>query len=51
MFNGITSKYLPVYKDFIQFWNETISICDSSDFENELEIELKISSQVTNYSF
>ena len=38
-FIGITSKYLPVYKDFIQFWNETISICDSSDFENELEIE------------
>lgn len=38
-FIGITSKYLPVYKDFIQFWNETISTCDSSDFENELEVE------------
>ena len=38
-FIGITSKYLPVYKDFIQFWNETIYICDSSDFENELEVE------------
>lgn len=38
-FIGITSKYLPLYKDFIEFWNETISICYSSDFENELEIE------------
>ena len=37
-FIGITSKHLPLYKDFIQFWNGTIS--DSSpDFENELEVE------------
>jgi hypothetical protein len=38
-FIGITSKYLPVYKDFIQFWCETISNSLSTDFENELEID------------
>ena len=38
-FIGITSKYLPVYKDFIEFWNNTILIYTSSDFENELEID------------
>lgn len=38
-FVGITSKYLPVYKDFIQFWNETITNSSSFDFENELEVE------------
>lgn len=38
-FIGVTSKYLPVYKDFIHFWDSTIIICPSSDFENELEID------------
>lgn len=38
-FIGITSKYLPVYKDFIEFWNTTILVSISSDFENELEID------------
>ena len=38
-FIGITSKHLPVYKDFIQFWNTTINTSISSDFENELEID------------
>lgn len=38
-FIGITSKYLPIYKDFIEFWNSTIIISTSSDFENELEID------------
>ena len=38
-FIGITSKYLPLYKDFIQFWNETITNSSSPDFENELEVE------------
>lgn len=38
-FIGITSKYLPVYKDFIQFWNETITYSPSPDFENELEVD------------
>lgn len=38
-FIGITSKYLPLYKDFIQFWNETITNSSSIDFENELEVE------------
>ena len=38
-FIGITSKYLPVYKDFIQFWSETITTSTSPDFENEIEID------------
>jgi hypothetical protein len=38
-FIGITSKYLPVYKDFIQFWDTTIINSTSTDFENELEID------------
>lgn len=38
-FIGITSKYLPVYKDFIQFWNTTIINSTSQDFENEIEID------------
>jgi hypothetical protein len=38
-FIGITSKYLPIYKDFIQFWNDTIYTSTATDFENELEID------------
>lgn len=38
-FIGITSKHLPLYKDFIQFWNETINVTLLQDFENELEID------------
>jgi hypothetical protein len=38
-FIGVTSKYLPVYKDFIEFWDSTIINSPSSDFENELEID------------
>jgi hypothetical protein len=38
-FIGVTSKYLPIYKDFIRFWNETIVPISSNDFENELEID------------
>ena len=38
-FIGITSKYLPVYKDFIQFWDTTIVNTTSPYFENELEID------------
>jgi hypothetical protein len=38
-FIGITSKYLPLYKHFIQFWNETITNYSCPDFENELEVE------------
>jgi hypothetical protein len=38
-FIGVTSKYLPVYKDFIQFWDSTINTSTSTDFENELEID------------
>jgi hypothetical protein len=39
IFIGITSKYLPVYKDFIEFWNTTIVFLPCSDFENEIEID------------
>jgi hypothetical protein len=38
-FIGVTSKYLPIYKDFIQFWDTTITNSSSTDFENELEID------------
>jgi hypothetical protein len=45
-FIGITSKFLPVYKEFISFWNETIHIkyigneeFESEYFEDELEID------------
>lgn len=48
-FIGITSKYLPVYKDFIHFWDSTIVISQSSDFENEIEID-EISSLFKQWS-
>lgn len=48
-FIGITSKYLPVYKDFIQFWNTTITTSNCLDFENELEID-EISSLFKQWS-
>ena len=38
-FIGVTSKYLPIYKDFIQFWDTTITNSSTTDFENELEID------------
>ena len=40
-FNGITSKYLPVHHDFIQFWENSIIITNynSELFDNELEID------------
>jgi hypothetical protein len=38
-FVGITSKYLPLYKNFIDFWNTTIISTNSIDFENEFEID------------
>lgn len=38
-FQGIISKYLPVYKDFIQFVSSTIVSVPASEFENELEID------------
>ena len=48
-FKGITSKYLPFYKDFIQFWDTTIIASNSADFENELEID-EISSLFKSWS-
>lgn len=38
-FIGVTSKFLPLCKDFIQFWNETITIQYNFEFENELEVD------------
>ena len=39
-FYGITSKHLPLQKDFIKFWNSTITCTNvKNDFENELEID------------
>ena len=38
-FIGITSQHLPIYKDFIQFWNVTIESSKNSDFEHELEMD------------
>ena len=48
-FKGITSKYLPFYKDFIQFWDTTIITSNSTYFENELEID-EISSLFKSWS-
>jgi len=48
-FIGITSKYLPIIKDFIQFWETTIININCSDFENELEID-EISSLFKSWS-
>jgi hypothetical protein len=38
-FIGVTSKYLPFYKDFLSFWESTITTTNSNYFENELEID------------
>ncbi len=48
-FIGITSKHLPLYKDFIQFWKNTISISFEQDFEDEFEID-EISSLFKQWS-
>jgi len=39
-FNSITSKYLPIESDFIQFWDTTISISYNLEEDVEGEIEL-----------
>jgi len=43
-FVGITSKYLPVYRDFIKFWENSIELDApssgiSSLFDNEMEVD------------
>ena len=38
-FIGVTSKYLPFYKEFLTFWESTITTTNSNDFENEYEID------------
>lgn len=38
-FKGVTSKYLPYYKEFIQFWDTTITSNYCNNFENEFEVD------------
>ena len=41
-FVGITSKYLPIHSDFIQFWEKTIIVSNAENeifFDNELEVD------------
>jgi hypothetical protein len=38
-FIGITSKYLPLYKDFISFWESTITKTNLDNFEDDIEID------------
>jgi hypothetical protein len=43
-FIGITSKFLPIERDFIKFWELTISTSNTSDnndesFDNEIEVD------------
>jgi hypothetical protein len=43
-FVGITSKYLPVYRDFIKFWESSIEVDEPSSkntplFDNEIEVD------------
>jgi len=38
-FDNVTSKYLPVVCDFIQFWEKAISNSVEADFVDELEID------------
>ena len=41
-FFGITSKFIPIQRDFIKFWETTISLVtleQSDQFENEIEID------------
>ena len=41
-FIGITSKHVPIYSDFIKFWENTVTISNSetdSIFDNEIEID------------
>ena len=41
-FIGITSKHVPIYSDFIKFWENTVTISNSETdaiFDNEIEID------------
>jgi hypothetical protein len=38
-FLNVTSKYLPFVSRFIQFWENTITECSNSDFDQEIEID------------
>jgi hypothetical protein len=41
-FKGITSKFVPVHRDFINFWEQTITVHSGASellFDNEIEID------------
>jgi hypothetical protein len=38
-FINITSKYLPIESDFIKFWEKTITVDETDDFEEEIEVD------------
>ena len=38
-FLNVTSKYLPFVSNFIQFWDNTVSISTNTDFDHEIEID------------
>lgn len=41
-FKGITSKFVPVHRDFINFWEQTITLDNAESellFDNEIEID------------
>jgi len=39
LFYNITSKYLPYVSNFIQFWENTITISSGNDFDYEIELD------------
>lgn len=39
-FLNITSKYLPVYSDFIKFWNKTVTVYQTEQDSNYNELEI-----------
>ena len=38
-FSNVTSRYLPIHSDFIQFWDTTITLCNQDNQDNELEVD------------
>ena len=38
-FLNVTSRYLPIHSDFIQFWDTTITLCNQDNQDNELEVD------------
>ena len=38
-FKGVTSKYLPLYQSFVEFWDTTIVQTVAAEFQTEIEID------------